>query len=89
LAQRQLVPPGSATMKAIDYSLKRWTELTRFVEDGDVPISNNWVENHIRPIALGRSTDSGLDGAVFIVASDASIMGFTQTSGGSTPHKAV
>jgi transposase len=24
LAQRQLVPPGSATMKAIDYSLKRW-----------------------------------------------------------------
>ena len=54
-AQRQLVPPGPATMKAIDYSLKRWTELTRFVQDGDVPISNNWVENHIRPIALGRS----------------------------------
>jgi transposase len=55
LAQRQLVPPGSATMKAIDYSLKRWSELTRFVDDGDAPISNNWVENHIRPIALGRS----------------------------------
>jgi transposase len=55
LAQRQLVPPGSATIKAIDYSLKRWKELTRFVEDGDVPISNNWVENQIRPIALGRS----------------------------------
>ena len=55
LAQRQLVPPGSATIKAIDYSLKRWAELTRFVNDGDVPISNNWVENHIRPIALGRA----------------------------------
>jgi transposase len=55
LAQRQLVPPGSATMKALDYSLKRWAALTHFVEDGDVPISNNWVENHIRPIALGRS----------------------------------
>ena len=55
LAQRQLVPPGSATMKAIDYSLKRWEALTHFVEDGEVPISNNWVENHIRPIALGRS----------------------------------
>jgi transposase len=54
-AQRQLVPPGSATMKAIDYSLNRWGELTHFVDDGDVPISNNWVENHIRPIALGRS----------------------------------
>ena len=42
-------------MKAIDYSLKRWGELTHFVTDGNVPISNNWVENHIRPIALGRS----------------------------------
>jgi hypothetical protein len=49
--QRQLVPPGSATIKAIDYSLKRWKELTHFVSDGDVPISNNWVENQIRPIA--------------------------------------
>ena len=55
IAMRQLVPPGSATINAIDYSLKRWTELTRFVDDGDVPISNNWVENQIRPIALGRS----------------------------------
>lgn len=55
LGQRQLVPPGSATMKAIDYSLKRWKELTHFVSDGDVPISNNWVENQIRPIAVGRS----------------------------------
>lgn len=55
LAQRQLVPPGSATIKAIDYSLKRWKELTRFVDDGDVPISNNWVENQIRPVAIGRN----------------------------------
>lgn len=55
LGRRQLVPPGSATIKAIDYSLKRWKELTHFVNDGDVPISNNWVENQIRPIAVGRS----------------------------------
>ena len=55
LAQRPLVPPGSATIKAIDYSLKRWAELTRFADDADVPISNNWVENQIRPIAIGRS----------------------------------
>jgi transposase len=54
LLQRQQVPPGSATIKAIDYSLKRWAALTRYIEDGDVPISNNWVENQIRPIALGR-----------------------------------
>ena len=55
LAQRQKVPDGSATAKAIDYSLKRWQALTRYIDDGDVPISNNWVENQIRPIALGRS----------------------------------
>ncbi len=28
--------------------------LTRFLGDGDLPIDNNWVENRIRPIALGR-----------------------------------
>jgi transposase len=55
LAQRQLVPDGSATARAIDYSLKRWKALTRYIDDGDVPISNNWAENQIRPIALGRS----------------------------------
>jgi transposase len=53
--QRQLVPEGSATAKAIDYSLKRWTALTRFIDDGALPADNNWVENQIRPIALGRS----------------------------------
>ncbi|MCB1752434.1 MAG: transposase, partial [Gammaproteobacteria bacterium] len=41
--------------KAIDYSLKRWSVLTRYCEDGAVPIDNNWVENQIRPWALGRS----------------------------------
>ncbi|MBU3748780.1 MAG: IS66 family transposase, partial [Burkholderiaceae bacterium] len=55
IAQHQLVPPGSATMKAIDYSLKRWTALTRFVDDGRLPVDNNWAENRIRPIALGRA----------------------------------
>ncbi|SFG55701.1 transposase domain-containing protein, partial [Neptunomonas qingdaonensis] len=29
--------------------------LTRYLEDGAVPIDNNWVENQIRPWALGRS----------------------------------
>ena len=53
--QRQKVPDGSATAKAIDYSLKRWVALTRYIDDGDLPIDNNWVENQIRPIAIGRS----------------------------------
>lgn len=53
--QRRVVPEGSATAKAIDYSLKRWVALTRFIDDGDLPADNNWVENQIRPIAIGRS----------------------------------
>jgi transposase len=55
LAQRQRVPDGGATAKAIDYSLGRWGPLTRYLDDGNVPIDNNWVENRIRPVALGRN----------------------------------
>ena len=52
---RQCASDGTAIAKAIDYSLNRWTALMRFLEDGAVPIDNNWIENRIRPIALGRS----------------------------------
>ena len=55
MAQRALVPEGSATAKALGYSLKRWVVLTRYLDDGAVPIDNNAVENTIRPWALGRS----------------------------------
>jgi len=53
--QRQKVPDGSATAKAIDYSLNRWAALTRYIDDGELPVDNNWVENQIRPIAIGRN----------------------------------
>lgn len=49
------MPAGSATARAIDYSLNRWSAPTRHIDDGDLPPDNNWVENQIRPIALGRS----------------------------------
>ncbi|MDP9514148.1 transposase [Pseudomonas protegens] len=55
IAQRQLVPGGSAIAKALDYSLKRWIALTCYLDDGAVSIDNNWCENQIRPRALGRS----------------------------------
>ena len=55
LAQRQKVPPGSATAKAIDYSLGRWAALTRYLGDAGLPVDNNRVENLIRPIAIGRN----------------------------------
>lgn len=55
MAQRKLVAEGSAIAKALDYSLKRWDAFTRYLDDGNVPIDNNWVENQIRPWAVGRS----------------------------------
>jgi transposase len=54
-AHRQRVPDGTASAKAIDYSLGRWGALTCYLEDGAVPIDNNWVENQIRPVAIGRN----------------------------------
>lgn len=55
LTQRQRVPDGSGIAAALDYSLKRWEALTRYLDDGHVAADNNWVENQIRPWALGRS----------------------------------
>jgi hypothetical protein len=55
LQRRTQVPNGSGIARAIDYSLKRWAALTHYVGDGRVPIDNNWIENQIRPIALGRN----------------------------------
>lgn len=52
---RQRATDGTTLAKAINYSLKRWTALTQFLDDGNLPIDNNWLENRIRPIALGRA----------------------------------
>lgn len=49
-----LVLPQSAIGKAITYSLARWDKLSVYATDGKLEIDNNWVENNIRPIALGR-----------------------------------
>lgn len=54
VAQRDIVHNGSAIGRALDYSLKRWAALSRYLDDGAVPIDNNWCENQIRPWALGR-----------------------------------
>ena len=52
--QRRQITDGSATPRALNYSLKRWGALTRFLYDRQLPIDNNWAENQIRPIAIGR-----------------------------------
>jgi len=48
--------PQSRIGLAANYTLGRWTELTRFSEPGNghLEIDNNPIENCIRPTALGK-----------------------------------
>ena len=46
--------PQSVAGKAINYTLKRWPELTRFLDHPVIELSTNWAENSMRPIAIGR-----------------------------------
>lgn len=55
ISQRLLATDGTRLARALDYSLKRWTALVRFLDDGRLPIDNNRAESLIRPIAMGRS----------------------------------
>ncbi len=52
--QRAKVSKNSETGKAIDYSLKRWAALTRFLDDGRLCMTNNAAERELRAIAVGR-----------------------------------
>jgi len=46
--------PKSVAGKAINYTLKRWVELTQFFDHSIIELSTNWAENSMRPIAIGR-----------------------------------
>ena len=52
--QRARVSKNSDTGKAIEYSLKRWAALTRFLDDGRLCMTNNAAERELRAIAVGR-----------------------------------
>ena len=53
--ERSRVPDGGGIAAALDYSLKRWIALGRFLDDGAVSVDNNHIENLVRPWALGRN----------------------------------
>jgi transposase len=62
----KVVLPKNKIAEAIAYTLNHWTHLTRFLEDGRLPIDNNLCENTIRPVALGRKNwlfAGSIDGA--------------------------
>jgi transposase len=52
--QRGRVSKNSDTGKAIEYSLKRWAALTRFLDDGRLCMTNNAAERELRAVAVGR-----------------------------------
>jgi transposase len=51
---RQNALPKSSLAKACDYTLTLWSRLIRFLDHPVLELSNNWAENAIRPVALGR-----------------------------------
>jgi hypothetical protein len=46
--------PQSLLGKAIDYTQNLWHELIVYLENGRIEIDNNYVENAIRPTAIGK-----------------------------------
>jgi transposase len=47
--------PKSDTGQAVSYVQKNWKALTRYLEDGDLPIDNNHTERSLRGLAIGRN----------------------------------
>jgi transposase len=43
--------PKSTLAKACNYTLTLWNRLTHFLEHPQLELSNNWVENSMRPVA--------------------------------------
>src|SRR5262249_12923046 len=46
--------PKSPIGKAVKYALNNWDALNTYLEDGDITIDNNFAENELRRIAVGR-----------------------------------
>jgi transposase len=54
LALRTIALPQSMQGKACNYTLGLWSKLEVYLRNGQIEIDNNWCENAIRPIAIGR-----------------------------------
>ena len=51
---RPKITPKSVAGKAIHYAYNEWKYLVRYIENPKYNISNIWIENAIRPFAIGR-----------------------------------
>jgi len=52
--RRGKLRPKSKLGEAWTYLDNQWDSFQPYLRDGRLHIDNNWVENHIRPIAVGR-----------------------------------
>ena len=52
--KQPLVPQKSPIAKAINYTLRHWSGLVRFCEDGRYLIDNNHTEREIKPFVIAR-----------------------------------
>jgi len=55
IKQSYRVLPKSPLGQAVNYTLKNWIALTRYLGDGILSIDNNAAERLMRPITVGRS----------------------------------
>jgi transposase len=51
--------PGDGIRKAINYTAGHWNELTTFLKDLSLPLSNNDAERALRHVVLGRKNFAG------------------------------
>ena len=49
-----ITPPKGLLGKAVNYALRNWNRLVRYIDDGRLRPDNNLAENAIRPFVLGR-----------------------------------
>jgi hypothetical protein len=59
IEQRPKHLPKSGMVKAIDYALGHWSELTLFLQDLSVPLTNNDAERALRHVVMGRKNFNG------------------------------
>ena len=85
--QKDACPESSAPGKAITYALKRRVTLSRFLEDGALPLDNNRCGRAIKPVVMGRSNGL-LAGSAAAGERAAKIMSLLETAkmNGLDPH---
>lgn len=54
IVTKSTVSSKSALGRAMQYTVNQWKELNEYINYGEAEIDNNWVENQIRPFAIGR-----------------------------------